>query len=139
MDRHLQREWVVKILYQLDFEHCQLPKIDQILENHGLTEKKDTDFIFTSIDSIMANLDEIDGLLRSKSFSRAFDRIPKIDKAILRASVNEFMIQKTVPVSISINEAVEIAKKYSNAESFKYINGILSALAKDMTKEEKND
>lgn len=128
MDRRTQREWVVKILYQLQFDSTEEVDLEKILEFHELV---DEDFITSSLNSIIENLDTIDGYIKPKLKRTKFDNLSRIDKAILRTSVNEFLIQKTVPNNVSISEAVEISKLYGDPDSYKYINGILSAIDKE--------
>ncbi|MDO5027065.1 MAG: transcription antitermination factor NusB [Tissierellia bacterium] len=129
MDRKSQREWVVKVLFEMDFNSYELEDIERILENHDLKNEK---FIKDSLFSTYSNLEKIDGLIKNNLKKLSFNNMPKIDKAILRTSINEFVIEKSVPTSVSINEAVEISKKYSREDSFKFINGILSSIAKEM-------
>lgn len=57
-------------------------------------------------------------------------RIPAIDRNILRLAIYELMVRADVPVAVVINEAVELAKRFSTEESGKYVNGMLSAIAK---------
>ena len=99
--------------------------IEQILENH---EIEAGDFLKESLISITENLEKIDQIINTKTNYR----LSKLDRAILRVSINEFYIQKSVPVSVSINEAVENAKIFSTEDSFKLINGILSSVAKEI-------
>ncbi len=129
MDRKSQREWVVKVLFEMDFNNYQLEDLERLLENHELTNEK---FIRNSLTSAYSNLEEIDNLIIKHLKKLSFDNISRTDKAILRTSINEFVFDKSVPTSVSINEAVEISKKYSREDSFKFINGILSSIAKDI-------
>lgn len=129
MDRVSQREWVVKILFEMDFNDYKLEELDRILENHDLP---DIDFIRQSVSSTLNNLEQIDQIINKHLSKLPFDKLSNTDKAILRTSINEFAIEKSVPVSVSINEAVEISKKYSREDSYKFINGILSAVAKEL-------
>lgn len=129
MDRSTQRQWIVKILFQLDFNDFDDIDLEKILENHELQNEQ---FIKESIISIHNNIENIDKIISDKLTNWTIDRLPKIDKAILRTSVNEFVIQETVPTNVSISEAVEIAKIYAEESSYKFINGVLSAISKDM-------
>ncbi|MDA3809982.1 MAG: transcription antitermination factor NusB [Spirochaetaceae bacterium] len=71
------------------------------------------------------NIIEIDALLKSNIKNWEFERLAKVDLAILRTSVYEMMFQDDVPVSVTINEAVEIAKSFGSDDSYKFINGVL--------------
>lgn len=128
MNRKEERIWITKLLYQHQFNNIDKDNIEQILEEHNLEK---SDFIRSSIISIIENIDQIDNIIKSKLNTRRLDTMLPIEKAILRVSINEFLIQKSVPVSVSINEAVENTKIFSNEDSYKFINGILSAIEKE--------
>ena len=127
MDRTSQRQWVVKVIYQIEFYDIDKIEIDEILNNH---EIKEFSFIQSSVRSIVENMEEIDQIISDNLYNWNIKRIPLMDKAILRVAINEFVIQKSVPTSVAINEAVENAKLFSNAESYKFINGVLSSISK---------
>ncbi len=127
MDRTSQRQWVVKVIYQIEFYDIDKIEIDEILDNH---EIKEFSFIQSSVRSIVENMEEIDQIISDNLYNWNIKRIPLMDKAILRVAINEFVIQKSVPTSVAINEAVENAKLFSNAESYKFINGVLSSISK---------
>lgn len=125
MNRSNQRQWIIKVIFQMDFN--DEANLDEVLSNHDLENET---FVKDSVISILENLEKIDEIISENLTSWTIDRLPKIDKAILRTSVNEFIIDKSVPVQVSINEAVEIAKEYSDEDSYKFINGVLSSVAR---------
>lgn len=126
MNRKEERQRIIKILYQYDFNPFKEDNLDFILENYQLNSK----FIKKSIISILKNIDDIDSIIIENIRNNTINTLLPIEKAILRVAVNEFVVQKSIPTSVSINEAVENAKIYSNDESYKLINGILSSIAK---------
>lgn len=71
------------------------------------------------------NLAEIDQLLKNNIKNWEFDRLAKVDLAILRTSVFELKYQDDVPAGVTINEAIEIAKSFGTDDSYKFINGVL--------------
>jgi len=71
---------------------------------------------------------EIDGHIRSLAHNWEFDRIAKIDLAILRVAIFEMMFRKDIPPVVSINEAIDLSKQFSNADAKRFINGILDRL-----------
>lgn len=77
------------------------------------------------------NLENIDKVIFSKLKKWTIDRIFKIDLAILRVAVYEIMYSDKVPCKVAVNEAVELAKKYGNDESYTFINGVLREVIKD--------
>ena len=62
------------------------------------------------------------------------NRLAKIDLAVLRIAVYEILYRKDIPVEVSINEAIEIVKKYSTEESFRFINGVLGGVVRNIDK-----
>lgn len=71
---------------------------------------------------------EIDGHIRSLAHNWEFDRIAKIDLAILRLAIYEMKFRKDIPPVVSINEAIDLSKEFSNTDAKRFINGILDRL-----------
>jgi N utilization substance protein B len=69
-------------------------------------------------------------LISEFSHTWTIQRIPAVDRNILRLAIYELLERSDVPVAVVINEAVELAKRFSTEESSKYVNGVLSAIAK---------
>ena len=85
------------------------------------------------------HLEQVDGVIEKYSTKWKLDRIVKVSLAILRMSISEMLYLEDIPVSVSINEAVELAKKYATEDDASFVNGVLGAVAKDLEqmKEEK--
>ena len=80
------------------------------------------------IHGVVANSEEIDGRIRGLAQNWDFERIAKIDLAILRLAIFEMMHRKDIPPVVSINEAIDLSKQFSNADAKRFINGILDKL-----------
>jgi len=80
------------------------------------------------IHGVINNCDEIDGRIRGLAQNWDFDRIAKIDLAILRIAIFEMIHRKDIPPVVSINEAIDLSKQFSNADAKRFINGILDKL-----------
>ena len=76
------------------------------------------------------NLDQIDGLIREHLKKWSFERLSKVDLAVLRTAVYALVHQEDIPPSVTIDEAVEIAKKFGSPESFRFVNGVLDGIRK---------
>ena len=76
-------------------------------------------------------LPEIDGLLNATATGWKTSRMSKVDLTILRLAVYEMLFVEDIPVSVSINEAVELAKKYGGDEDAPFINGVLGGIARE--------
>jgi N utilization substance protein B len=129
MNRTKAREWIIKMLYQYDVSKLD---IDIILENFFKSNKpgEQKDYIVQSVYGIIENLDEIDSRIKKYLKNWDINRIAKMDFAILRCSFYEILYRDDIPVSVTINEAVEVAKEYSTEKSPSFINGILGNLVK---------
>lgn len=80
------------------------------------------------IQGVILNQSEIDGRIRALAQNWEFDRIAKIDLAILRLAIFEMVHRKDIPPVVSINEAIDLSKQFSNPDSKRFINGILDRL-----------
>lgn len=101
----------------------------EITEMSALTKKKNIrDYSIRLIQAFLSHTEEIDGIINEFSSGWQVDRIIKMDKNILRLAIAEMKYVKSVPNEVSIDEAVELAKKYSDAESPKFINGLLGQI-----------
>lgn len=78
----------------------------------------------------LENLDDIDGAIKNQLQSWDFNRIVKVELAILRLSVYSILYQKDIPMAVTINEAIDIAKEYGSDDAFRFINGILDGINK---------
>ena len=81
------------------------------------------------VEGIIEHHDEIDDLLESYSQGWALDRMPNLDRAILRCAVWEILHNEEVPDAVAINEAVDLAKELSTDDSGSFVNGLLSRIA----------
>lgn len=123
MNRVEQREWVFKLIYQDMISHTD--DIDKMIEENGLS---DEEFVKESINSYFSNISIIEEKLEENLDSRS-KRLAKVLRAILYLSLNE-IYYLGVPVSVSINEAVNLAKKYSDKDDYKLINSILGSIVR---------
>ena len=93
------------------------------------------------IHGVIDHIDEIDGRIRGLAHNWDFDRIAKIDLAILRLAIFEMVYRKDIPPVVSINEAIDLSKQFSNLDAKRFINGILDRmkdqLGRDSRKVEK--
>ena len=104
----------------------------------GLTaDRQNQDEIFgyarQIVNGVIENHDEIDDMLDTYSQGWAIDRMPNLDRAILRCAVWEILHNYDVPDAVAINEAVEMAKELSTDDSGSFINGLLSRISATKT------
>ena len=97
------------------FENCEQPR-----EHYAFGEEL--------IHGTIEHIEDIDGRIRTLAHNWEFDRIAKIDLAILRVAMFEMIYRKDIPPVVSINEAIDLSKEFSNADAKRFINGILDRL-----------
>lgn len=133
MNRSQLRENVFKLLYLSGFngEDEMENQIRLYFEGQDIVpETKDQAYIEEKYTKTKEHLAQIDQMLNDTSEGWKTSRMGKVDLAILRLAVYEMLFDEDVPVSVAINEAVELAKKFGTDESSSFINGILGKLAK---------
>lgn len=130
LNRKEAREWIVKFIFQITINEVFDKEDVEVFINHFEIDEKHRDFIEGSIFSIIDNLDEIDEKIKNNLTGWDFNRLYCIDKSILRVATNEIIYDDNIPDRVAINEAVEIAKKYSSEDSYRFINGVLGSISK---------
>ncbi len=134
--RSMARETVFKIIYKSLFLNGDL-SFDELLEEDDITSDKDKDFAedFKFIDEIISlyktNSEQINELINKNLKGYTPERVYKIDRAILATAITELLFYKSTPLKVVVNEAVEMAKKYSTEKSYSFVNGMLKAILEE--------
>ncbi|MDR2162342.1 MAG: transcription antitermination factor NusB [Clostridiales Family XIII bacterium] len=84
------------------------------------------------IGAVRDNLEEIDGVISDASDNWRIGRISKVDLSIIRLAVSEMMYIPDIPPAVSINEAVDLAKRYGSDKSYEFVNGVLGRVARNI-------
>ena len=128
LERRKARHQALHILYQREITEEALSRI----LSHGSYSAEDgepTEFCREILGGVEAHQARIDSIIEDISENWALSRMPLVDRNILRLAVFEMLYRDDVPDSVSINEAVEMAKVYGGEDSSKFVNGILGRLA----------
>ena len=130
MNRREQREQIFKILFGVEFHSADEleEQIGLYMEDLGDIRKKDADYMTGKERSIVEHMDEIDGMINQASKNWKTTRMAKAELSILRLAAYEIKYEDDIPVSVSINEAVELAKLYGSDHGPAFVNGILSGM-----------
>lgn len=129
MVRRLAREQAFILLFEKCF-HEDL-SFDEIIENAQMADDFEHDeFCDRLANGVYANLVEIDKLITENLTAWKINRIPKVTLCLLRLAVYEMKFEMEIPVSVSINESVELAKKFATTDDASYINGVLGSIAR---------
>jgi len=90
------------------------------------------DFSRLMIAGAIEQIDGIDSMIKKHLEHWTFERLRRVDLAILRVGAYSVLYQKDIPAQISIDEAIEIAKEYGSEDSYRFINGVLDGIRKDI-------
>ncbi|MFC4805290.1 transcription antitermination factor NusB [Filifactor villosus] len=122
MDRRKERDLAFKLLYEMTIKKEEEPSQAKIyLQREGVSEG----YIPEVIERYLENKEEILALIQTSSKKWDVSRILKLDITILKLALAEILYMQDIPMGVSINEAVKLAKKYSGEDSYKFVNGIL--------------
>jgi transcription antitermination protein NusB len=137
MERRRARQTVLEVLYQREITGEDLK---ELVDQRCPAAKNDTYTRFCRLlaEGIPANQKTIDDLIDLYAENWAIERLPLIDRNILRIAVYEMHYEPTIPLSVSINEAIELAKIYGSGESGKFIKGVLGKIAVTLGEPERN-
>jgi len=131
--RREQREYALQICFANFFDKDDVENTISHIHHMDDDELKHADGELTKrlVDAVCANAETYDKKIESKLKDWTIDRISTIDRMILRLAIAEFEECTDIPNEITINEMLELAKKYSTDKSKNFINGVLDALLKD--------
>lgn len=122
------RECAVKVLYCLDITKQELTSCLSDFWQNNQEEAEVKEFANLLIKGTIENLERIDNEISAHAKNWQLSRMAVVDRNILRLASYELLFLKDIPPKVSINEAIELAKKYSGEESSKFINGILDKI-----------
>lgn len=131
------REHIFKMLFQIEFNSAKdMPDhVRYYFETLEDAAEKDKEYIQKKYEAICAHVDEIDQLLNENTKGWKTTRMNKVDLTILRLAVYEIKWDEEIPTGVAINEAVELAKKFSGEDGPAFVNGVLGKLARSIEAE----
>ena len=134
--RRRARESALSVLYSGDIMEAQA--IDLVMEGaYPAGELNMSEYAESLIEGVCAHREEIDARIEATSENWTMERMPVVDRAILRLAVYEMIYVDDVPVSVAINEAVELAKSYGGEdESSRFVNGVLGRISRAIDAED---
>ncbi|MBQ6455757.1 MAG: transcription antitermination factor NusB [Mogibacterium sp.] len=130
MNREEIREKTMQLIYQMDITgEFDYEKLSPVEENARILGKKQA---LLTLQAVRDHIDEIDDVIRASLDKWSFDRVARTDLAILRTAVAEMMYVDSVPSGVSINEAVNLSRKFSDERSYAFVNSVLSKADKHL-------
>jgi N utilization substance protein B len=131
--RRKAREYALQMLFQWDITH---DSTDQIAATFFENQKEESQVVRDFAQSLLAgtveHVERIDELIRRHAEHWRLDRMATVDRNLLRLAIEEFLYQTETPKTVVINEAIEIARRYSTQESPLFINGVLDSVKKEL-------
>ena len=126
MTRREAREEALILVFEKEFNSDSLEEIIETAKE--VRDIEPDEYIIGVFHGVFDNIEEIDGIISKYSVGWSIKRITKIALAILRLAIYEIKFVDDIPVSVSINEAVELAKKFGQDDSSAFVNGVLGKL-----------
>lgn len=132
--RRKARKVALFLLYRVELLE---ESIEESISSWKLTHQGEElpEFTLKLVEGVAENLSSINSLISKFSEDWSLDRMPLLDRNIMRIAIYEMLYEEDIPVSVSINEAVEIAKAFSTEDSPKFINGVLGKIAVESAEE----
>ena len=134
VSRRKARELALQILYQIDYTNQSSRDAVPLFFSHFCLNKDLNEFTTRLVQGVEAYENGIDKLLREYSEHWALDRMSRVDRNILRMATFEILWCPDIPPNVSINEAIELGKKFSTDKSALFINGVLDKILHSKTK-----
>ncbi len=131
MSRRVSRELAMKLLYQFQLRDDDIQEQIELFlsEVEKPLEDAEKEYFLGVVQGAMEKKNQIDTLIQNHAKGWTLERMPKVDLAIMRLTIYELQYRKDIPWNVSINEAVELAKKYGGDQSKTFINGVLGKVA----------
>lgn len=139
MGRRETRENAMKLLYQIQIQKDDIQEqIGRFIEENGIISDSDKEYLLDVVNGVLEKSAELDELISRHAKDWSIQRMPKVDLAIMRLSCYEMKYRDDIPINVSINEAVELAKKYSGDQSKSFVNGVLGKIYTEIKGDHEN-
>jgi len=130
--RRKAREYALQMLFQWDITRDSIAQIAATFFNGQDEEPAVIAFARQLVTQTVEHVEEIDALIQRLAEHWRLDRMATVDRNLLRLASQEFLFDKETPKTVVINEAIEIARRFSTQESPQFINGILDSIKKEL-------
>lgn len=131
MGRRQARETALQVMFQVDVGRADLEQALQNTVREFVVGAEDADFARELVAGALKNLPELDQVITNLSKEWQLNRMANVDRNVMRLALYEIFYRPDIPNSVSVNEAVELAKIFGGAESGKFVNGILGKVVAD--------
>lgn len=128
--RRHAREYALQMLFQFDMTQNREGLIERFWEQRKVIPAVRV-YADLLVEGVLKNLEEIDALIQKYTQHWSLERIATVDRNILRFAIYEILYVEDIPAKVTINEAIEITKRYGDKDSGAFINGILDSIVKE--------
>lgn len=139
MSRRIARQTAFQTLYQIDITKTSVEEGLATRLADSTLQESEQKYTVDVVKAVIFHQQEIDKLLSQFAVDWAVERMPIVDRNILRLAIYELKYATDIPIKVSINEAVELAKTFSSEESARFINGVLGTIVDYLAEGEKNE
>lgn len=130
--RHNARQYALQALYQWQITETPLAELESQFLTHEIRKKTDLDYFKELLHAVVKQYAELDERMTAFLTNRALDELDPIELTCLRIATYELNYRLDVPYRVIINEALELTKKFGSIEGYKFVNGVLDQLAKQL-------
>ncbi len=132
MSRREARDTAFKLVFEIPFHGCNYKdRIDFFIENHEIElSDSEKEYVKKAVEICFENLETVDEKITPLLNKWTIARLPKVSLSILRLGVAEMLYFDEIPYQVTINEAIELAKRYGDDDAPAFINGVLDKIAK---------
>ena len=132
MNRKIQREYAMNSIFQMELrKEYEFKAIENYIDEVIINEKE-REYVKDIVKLFLEHKDSVDELIEKYLIDWKITRLPKVTLSILRLATTEILYFKDIPNVVSINEAIDLSKKFEDEESSKFINGVLGNLVNDL-------
>ncbi|GAA0121321.1 MAG: transcription antitermination factor NusB [Clostridium argentinense] len=133
MNRKKSREIAMKLLFEMSINKESYSDIVESFKENTDIKLDDVDFgyIIRILKTVNENITLIDETIEKNLIKWTLNRLSKMNLAILRIAICEILFEDDIPEKVSVNEAIELAKKYGEDNASSFINGVLNSIIKD--------
>lgn len=128
--RRAAREFAMKVLYQIDICRTDHEAVIELLQEECDLSALSLSFVRELVQGALEHRESIDELINTCAENWSLERMPAIDRNILRMAVHEMLYMPDIPHNVTINEAIELANAFSTVDSGRFVNGILDSIFK---------
>ncbi len=134
--RRASRELALRALFQIDVAQVSPEGAFEAVADSERYSEDTLKFAHELVLGVPSHLARIDSVIERHARGWSLDRMANVDRNILRLAIYELLFRAEIPSSVTVDEAVELAKKYSTAESGRFVNGVLGNVVKNLEAEQ---